>query len=737
MDQDYLQPGFNPNSLTVPQLRRILLEHHLKAPYKARKPQLVQVFENEIVPQLDKLRAQLLDVKPTSKGIEKVTKKKLKHLRQKDQDKKKEQITSILIDNEMEKNDNKGDKKNNSDEIDDESKQIENIQFKLEGTDDKYTELKNGKAKKYKSKNDSIHKSKVKIESEEIENESVSDENDLINKKRERDAEPVKQEKVNSKKQKKAKKLKEPKIKTPKKEPTRRDTPKKETPKREQSLIKQISTPQKEISMAKQTLTLQDSSIDNSMSSTRSGKKNSKKNDLEKLNLLPINPIHASKSPKDKKTAIDAQLSSEAIDNEKDISPFFKPKNMLVFTDDDEIESDVENKSESRDENKSNDITPKSNKKIKLHWPKFIIQVIENFQKKCKGNSLNKRKLIDVIKPTLFNLTIFLFIAIPILFFIWYHEQRLVIGYCNQKMNFKRLFDEHSTWSKIDNFLSFFKPNCLKCPINANCFERMAINCKKGFVERKSILSFGGILPISNYCVPNRIKERVTRRMVKKLSFFLNFKNGKVDCGKSADIVKSGINISDLKNIFQNDIAKFNFTKPEKTKLWEDIVHGLLDDNDINLYKHMNGTMTYLRSTSTSKCSFGCKYGFPILQVLNDFKSVLVLLLGLVVFAINLKKQIKKMLSSKLQISDYTAKAYAELRKTKDNVEGPKFLHTLQLRDVILCDITDINEKNRIWTKMVKNLEKDNENVISSQMEINGEILKCWMLKDSEHGMDH
>lgn len=57
---------------------------------------------------------------------------------------------------------------------------------------------------------------------------------------------------------------------------------------------------------------------------------------------------------------------------------------------------------------------------------------------------------------------------------------------------------------------------------------------------------------------------------------------------------------------------------------------------------------------------------------------------------------------------------------------APKFLSIVQLRDVLLHDITNLKEKNRIWDKVVQRLNKNNTNVKSSLVEIHGEIMKCW-----------
>jgi hypothetical protein len=66
---DYLQTDFDPWSLTVPRLRSILVTHNIHYPSQAKKPQLVDLFNEHIPPQSQKLLATRARAKRTSRGI--------------------------------------------------------------------------------------------------------------------------------------------------------------------------------------------------------------------------------------------------------------------------------------------------------------------------------------------------------------------------------------------------------------------------------------------------------------------------------------------------------------------------------------------------------------------------------------------------------------------------------------------------------------------------------------------
>ncbi|WWC67546.1 uncharacterized protein I206_101455 [Kwoniella pini CBS 10737] len=65
----YLAEGFDPNTLRVPQLRSILLEHGHGITSTAKKAELVEAFERYVLPQASALRTKAGKVKPSGKGI--------------------------------------------------------------------------------------------------------------------------------------------------------------------------------------------------------------------------------------------------------------------------------------------------------------------------------------------------------------------------------------------------------------------------------------------------------------------------------------------------------------------------------------------------------------------------------------------------------------------------------------------------------------------------------------------
>ncbi|KAH7035086.1 Man1-Src1p-C-terminal domain-containing protein [Microdochium trichocladiopsis] len=66
---EYLQPGFDPKTLTIPRLRSILVAHNIPYSSSAKKGQLIEIFNEEVVPRSKKILADRARAKRSSKGI--------------------------------------------------------------------------------------------------------------------------------------------------------------------------------------------------------------------------------------------------------------------------------------------------------------------------------------------------------------------------------------------------------------------------------------------------------------------------------------------------------------------------------------------------------------------------------------------------------------------------------------------------------------------------------------------
>ena len=69
---EYLDPSFDPSSLTVPKLRSILVQYDVTYPSSAKKPQLIELFNQYVAPQASKILKSQSRTKRSARGIQDV-----------------------------------------------------------------------------------------------------------------------------------------------------------------------------------------------------------------------------------------------------------------------------------------------------------------------------------------------------------------------------------------------------------------------------------------------------------------------------------------------------------------------------------------------------------------------------------------------------------------------------------------------------------------------------------------
>jgi Fe-S-cluster formation regulator IscX/YfhJ len=68
-DNNYLEPDFDPNTLRVVDLRKILVKHQVPFPASAKKTTLIESFNDSIKTSSATLRAARDNVRSSSRGI--------------------------------------------------------------------------------------------------------------------------------------------------------------------------------------------------------------------------------------------------------------------------------------------------------------------------------------------------------------------------------------------------------------------------------------------------------------------------------------------------------------------------------------------------------------------------------------------------------------------------------------------------------------------------------------------
>ncbi|CAR24815.1 KLTH0G04928p [Lachancea thermotolerans CBS 6340] len=385
----------------------------------------------------------------------------------------------------------------------------------------------------------------------------------------------------------------------------------------------------------------------------------------------------------------------------------------------DEESISVENLSEQQDESN----TSKSRSSIKTNIKEAKESAKEFLLEKAKEHPVPQRAWLRALGKGIWNLSVFLMVMIPILFGLWYREERIQIGYCGHEINLPTFENTNDSplLIALENFLDNHRPQCLPCPENAICYPYMKIKCRPDYVVTQSKWSLQGIFPVSDYCAKDTKRQKLIAEVVRKSLELLRTKNANVKCGEGANDFESGITEEDLYEIF-----------------FESRAPSISDEDDIPAESHDLSQQEehiqplrkdrLFRSTSKKYIGLKCKFEKEVHQTYQRFKYVIWIAFALTVIIKTVTFKLRSHFKRQQRTEALTQQVVAKLQKSaKESSESrPPYMSTVQLRDVLLSDVVDLKLKNKLWNSVIKKLEHNNTNVKSRLMELHGEIMKCW-----------
>lgn len=231
--------------------------------------------------------------------------------------------------------------------------------------------------------------------------------------------------------------------------------------------------------------------------------------------------------------------------------------------------------------------------------PTSIIEATKNKTDEIPTQETNISSIIrkGLISTGRFLLKVisFLLILLPILFALWYREQRIAVGFCASEVDIPTLGREYSNpyINEFENQLERFKPHCIPCPSDAICYPYLEIKCKPGYIVEESPLSLHGLIPVHAKCVKDSRKQKLVQEVVKKTLELLRTKNAQESCGEDEDDYKSGISNAELYEIFYESKKPW-INDEEFDALWQQVEVDLKEEPEI-IWRQVS---ICLRSTS-------------------------------------------------------------------------------------------------------------------------------------------
>lgn len=303
-------------------------------------------------------------------------------------------------------------------------------------------------------------------------------------------------------------------------------------------------------------------------------------------------------------------------------------------------------------------------------------------------------------------------------FYIW-REEQIAVGFCGHE-TFEPVFN--TTNAAVTHIEEWLRPECVPCPENGICDTYSVLKCKPDFTLSPTWLSI--LAPTFDTCVLDADKLRKVTNMVRVSTDLLAQRNADYNCGTGTD-ADVGLSFDTLENYL---IQGLNMEEDAKTGefnyLWEKAVNEMETNSDL-VFEH-----NYVRSNSLKKLTLKCRLKRKVVDVLIRIWPYLAGFGFIAIFILIIYYKVQKIQKQRHQVKDLSSKALEKLQKQaklfREGIVPHRYIGKIQLRDYFLSDPSmSRKSKNIIWEQVSKNVER-NTNVHAYSLEVAGDIMKVW-----------
>ncbi|CAK7207268.1 inner nuclear membrane protein enriched at telomere/subtelomere region [Sporothrix eucalyptigena] len=323
----------------------------------------------------------------------------------------------------------------------------------------------------------------------------------------------------------------------------------------------------------------------------------------------------------------------------------------------------------------------------------------------------------------------------------WYRQEKRAVGFCGVGRLAVPLLSEQidklewlPDWVRnIEipaNLQVFVEPQCEPCPSHAFCYSDFTVRCENGYIEKAHPLSLGGLLPLPPTCEPDGERARRVKAVADKAIEELRDRRAKWECGDLVDEdgqvpEDPAIDVPVLKEVISEKRSK-KMSKEEFDDLWTAAIGDIENRDEVE---------------SEPDSSYAYPIGPVAPQIPEQFQTPAYRLIY-VRARFRAHRATLARVPALVDLVLERLAAQKELWLYDDEVEGggggdqqdlddssflpDPFLFLPQLRDDVLRTTHSLAARERIW-KHVRAVVEQNSNVRTGQREgRNGEVGRAW-----------
>ncbi|EWC46482.1 hypothetical protein DRE_04205 [Drechslerella stenobrocha 248] len=305
----------------------------------------------------------------------------------------------------------------------------------------------------------------------------------------------------------------------------------------------------------------------------------------------------------------------------------------------------------------------------------------------------------------------------------WWRKEKLEVGYCGIG---KPSLKNHDFPDWINNL----SPQCELCPPHAICRDRLATECYTDYVLVPHPFSLWGAVPFAPTCQPDSEKIRRVSVLSDAVIKRLRDRAADIECGtiKIAKEVEEGLLENDIKQAL-HAMKSPTLSDEQFDELWDNAVQDLENKDEVVATMTSSGDR-YFQSTNLSHVPLSCSLRKNALAFLFYWKLEILGSVFLLLSAWKIKSTMQRRQVYSRQVQRLVGVALRRLAQQQrayynDKTADIAYVPVNQLRDQILSREFDPEKRQELWAGVSKVVEM-NSNVRTTSIEHMGEIMRCW-----------
>ncbi|PTB65469.1 hypothetical protein BBK36DRAFT_1142449 [Trichoderma citrinoviride] len=339
-----------------------------------------------------------------------------------------------------------------------------------------------------------------------------------------------------------------------------------------------------------------------------------------------------------------------------------------------------------------------------------------------------------------------LFMSLLGVYLAWYRQEKIAVGYCGLGRPATQIIPPELPVPDV--LVPFVEPQCEPCPAHAYCYEDFSVRCHSDFVLKPHPLSFGGLVPLPPTCEPDGEKARRVQAVADKAIEELRQRRAKYECGELVDdsgatVESPAIGEEELKSSVSRKRSK-RLNSDEFEDLWVAAIGEITSRDEVVVEMVTTSSPggpdisnRKLSSSSLARLPLACALKRSVRLGLARYRFPIGLLMSVVLAVLYLRARYRQHRMDAAQVPalvDLVLERLANQKELGEEDLDDPWLFLPNLRDDVLRSVHKVAERERIWQR-VKKVVEQNSNVRTGQREgRSGEVGRAWEWIGPIHG---